>query len=65
MISGLRGATYEEKLAELGLPTLEERRLQTDMCQVYKILHGKDRVEPLFEMAAEKRRQEGRQTNSM
>ena len=23
------------------------------MCQVYKILHGLDRVEPLFEMAAD------------
>jgi hypothetical protein len=26
MVSGLRGANYEERLAELGLTSLEERR---------------------------------------
>jgi hypothetical protein len=40
-VSGLSSATYEEKLLELGLPTLEERRHQADMCMVHKILHGK------------------------
>jgi hypothetical protein len=38
-VSGLRGRTYSEKLKELGLPTLEERRKEADMLQVYKILH--------------------------
>ncbi len=46
MVSGLKGRTYEERLIELGMATLEERRHQTDMLQVYKILQGKDRVEP-------------------
>jgi hypothetical protein len=45
MISGLRGATYEEKLSELGLTTLEERRHQTDMLQTFKIQRGFDRVD--------------------
>ena len=52
MISGLRGDSYDEKLKEVGLCTLEERRHQTDMLQVYKILHGWDRVTPFFETAA-------------
>jgi hypothetical protein len=55
MVSGLRGRTYEEKLEELGLTTLEERRHQADMVQVYKIVTGKDNVkgETWFKMAAE------------
>jgi hypothetical protein len=44
IISGLKGATYEGKLAELGLTSLEERRRQTDMLQTFKILRGFDRV---------------------
>jgi hypothetical protein len=36
MISGLKGATYEEKLAELGLTSLDERRHQTDMLQTFR-----------------------------
>ena len=45
MVSGLRGGTYEERLAELGLPTLELRRRQYDLAQVYKAINGKDNVE--------------------
>ena len=44
MISGLRGETYQQKLEELGMVSLEERRHQTDMLQVYKVLSGKDKV---------------------
>jgi hypothetical protein len=44
MVSGLRGRTYEEKLSELGLVTLEERRHQLDMVQTFKILKGVDMV---------------------
>jgi hypothetical protein len=38
---------------ELGLPTLEERRHQADMCMVHKILHGKGelKADTWFEMA--------------
>jgi hypothetical protein len=45
MVSGLQGVTYEDKLKELDLTTLEERRHQADMLQVYKILTGKDNVQ--------------------
>jgi hypothetical protein len=31
MVSGLASHNYEERLAELGLTTLEERRHQADM----------------------------------
>ncbi len=43
-ISGLKGISYEEKLKELGLTTLEERRHQADMVQTFKILRGFDYV---------------------
>ena len=46
MISGLSGNTYEERCQEIGLETLEERRRQQDLLQVYKICTGKDRVRP-------------------
>ncbi len=42
MVSGLKGTTYEEKLKELGLTSLEERRHQIDMTQTFKIIHGID-----------------------
>ena len=45
MISGLKGRSYEEKLRELGITTLEERRHQLDMTQTYKILTGASKVD--------------------
>jgi hypothetical protein len=44
MISGLRSQQYEEKLRELGLCSLDERRHQLDMTQTFKILKGVDNV---------------------
>lgn len=44
MVSGLRADSYEGRLSELGLTTLEERRHQADMVQTYKIVTSKDRV---------------------
>ena len=44
MISGLASNDYHERLAELGMETLEERRHRMDMAQVYKIVTGKDKV---------------------
>ena len=46
MISGLRARDYEDRLQELGLTTLEERRHQADMAMVYKVLMGKEQVDP-------------------
>ena len=45
MISGLTGQTYEEKLVELNLPSLEMRRYQSDMIQTFKIIKNIDAVE--------------------
>ncbi len=36
MVSGLKGVNYKEKLVEVGIPTLEERRHQADMVQTFK-----------------------------
>jgi hypothetical protein len=54
-VSGLTATTYEGKLLELDLPTLEERRHQADMCMVHKILHGKGDLKAVtwFEMAGQ------------
>jgi ribonucleases P/MRP protein subunit RPP40 len=46
MVSGLRAVTYVERLRELGLTTLEERRHQADMAMVHKILHGQGGLNP-------------------
>ena len=40
MITGLKEFTYEECLTFLGWPTLEIRRLHTDIIWSYKILFG-------------------------
>ena len=41
LCSGLKGATYAEKLSELGLLSLQDRRTRADMILVWKILHNK------------------------
>ncbi len=55
MVAGLKGSTYEKKLEELDMLTLEERRHQADMVQVYKFLHGHYNVDKnqWFRLAAE------------
>jgi hypothetical protein len=40
MVNGLTGATYAEKLAEIGLDTLSDRWAEADLVQMYKIIHG-------------------------
>ena len=49
----------KDRLAELGMETLEERRHRMDMAQVYKIVTGKDKVksDTWFTMAREGQRQ--------
>ena len=39
LVSGICHLSYEERLRNLGLPTLNYRRCRTDMIQVYKILN--------------------------
>ena len=45
MVSGLREKEYEGRLWELGMDSLETRRVMLDMSQVYRIIHGVDRVD--------------------
>ena len=40
MVAGLRGSDYEERCAELGLETLEERRQSQDMALVHKMMNN-------------------------
>ena len=56
-ITGLRATTNEDKLKELGIPSLQERRLEIDMVQTYKIVTGVDTVnsELWFERADSRR----------
>ena len=42
MLSGLQGKNYTDRLKEVGLTSLEERRKRGDMIQVWKTLDGKD-----------------------
>jgi hypothetical protein len=44
MVSGLKGKSYEEKCKELELETLQERRKVADMAQVFKLVHGIDKI---------------------
>jgi hypothetical protein len=44
MVSGLKGRTYDQKLTDLELTTLEEWRHQSEILQVYKMLTTKDNV---------------------
>ena len=41
-ISGLSGSTYQERLRELGLPSLQAMRLEIDMVQTYKLVKNVD-----------------------
>ena len=45
-VTNLRSQTYEGRLQELGLDTLEERRKRGDLVTTYKVIAGKDRVDP-------------------
>ena len=50
--------TYEERLSELTLPKLEDRRIRADMIETYKIITGKEDVK------AEKTLQNGQSKGS-
>ena len=41
----MKGKTYQDKLKEVGLTTLEERRDRGDMIQTFRIIQGLDSVE--------------------
>lgn len=54
LVRSISHLSYENRLRELGLPTLEYRRERADMVQVYKIFNGIDKIEPdkLFTLAS-------------
>ena len=56
--------SYEEKLKEIGLTTLKQRRERGDMIQTYKIVNGVDDVEPStwFTFLADERERSTRST---
>ena len=43
MISGLRSNNYEDRLKELRILSLKDRRIQIDMVQTFKIVHEIDK----------------------
>ncbi len=53
LIAGLKSRDYSVRLKKLGITTMEERRHQLDMMQVYKIVNGVGGVnsEQWFKMA--------------
>ena len=48
MIPELRDLSYEKRLKECGLTTLETRRLRGDQIEVFKILNGYENIERML-----------------
>ena len=44
MVSGLNDSTYRDELIELGLLTLQDRRMYFDLMEKYNIIHGFNNV---------------------
>ena len=44
VVTNLKGRTYNQRLKELDMITLEERRERGDLIQAYKVLTGKEKV---------------------
>ena len=60
MIQKLRNISYEKRLKECGLTTLETRRLRGDQIEVFKILNGYENIDRnLFFSVKEERRTRG------
>jgi len=45
MLPGMEGRSYEERLRDLRLFSLERRRLRSDLIEAYKMIRGLDRVD--------------------
>ena len=45
MVSNFKAKSYEDKLREAGMITLEARRLRGDMLEMFKIMTGKENVD--------------------
>ena len=66
MVTNLKGKNYSQRLEELGMTTLEERRERGDLIQAYKVLTGKERVsaQTWFQMCAELEDMRGTRTRA-
>ena len=53
-MSGLKTQSYEDRLVELRLPSLQERHREIDMVQTYKLINDEDG--DVFFMRADERR---------
>ena len=64
MCSTLRGNTYEERMKEAGMLSLEEKRKRNDLAIVYQILTGKLEVDlhTWFTLTAELQEEDKRNT---
>ena len=64
MVSDVRGETYEEKLEDAGLTTLEDRRKRGDATETFKTLKGLNGIgkEKWFEIESENSRATRRNT---
>ena len=51
LVKGMKNLSYEQRLCNLGLPTLAARRLIGDLIETYKIVTGKENIkfEDFFE----------------
>ena len=56
MIQKLRNISYEMRLKECGLTTLQTRRLRGDQIEVFKILSGYENIDKYF---SQSRKREG------
>ena len=45
LVEGLENMTYDERLKRVGLSNFEDRMRRADLIEVYKILHGLDKVD--------------------
>ena len=45
LVKCIKHLPYEERFITLGLPSLEYRRDRADLIQVYKIMHGIDKID--------------------
>lgn len=67
MVPELRDLQYEERLREMGLPTLQERRERGDLITLYKIVNGFEKMDKqdLVEIREEMGRTRGHSKKNM
>ena len=48
MVENLKDVSYSDRLCIIRMPTLQFRRLRTDMIQAYKIFNGYENIDTIF-----------------